>query len=170
MSRVEERRVIQVVIEIPGVIEKPLVWIALAYRRVRYGYAFRRIRLNNGMYAIVDPEDYERLPKDRWTCYTRGRTYYTIRHYSKKEGGDGTSTSMHRLVMNAPKGTIVDHINHNGLDNRKANLRFATLEQNAQNQRKTKSKTTSRFKGVNKTRNPYIWQARIYHNKRCERT
>ena len=73
---------------------------------------------------------------------------------------------MHRVIMGTAKGKFVDHINHNGLDNRKANLRFATIEQNAQNQRKTRSKTSSRFKGVNKTRNPKIWQSRIYHNKR----
>jgi hypothetical protein len=162
-----EQEAIEVTIKIPRFIERPLVWILLACRRLRYGYAFRRIRLNNGMYAIVDPEDYEWLPKDRWTCYKKGRTYYTIRHFSKKEGINKKSTSMHRLVMTAPDGVLVDHINHNGLDNRKANLRFATLEQNAQNQRKTRSKTSSRFKGVNKTRNPKIWQARIYHNKRA---
>jgi len=158
--------VIEVVIKIPKFIERPLVWILLAYRRVRYGYAFRRIRLNNGLYAIVDPEDYEWLPKDRWTCYKKGRSYYTIRWFNKKEGRGTKSTSMHRMIMHAPKGVIIDHINHNGLDNRKANLRFATLEQNAQNQRKTRTKTSSRFKGVNRSKNPKKWQARIYHNKR----
>ncbi len=157
---------IEVVIEIPVFIEKPLIWILLAYRRVRYGYAFRRIKLNNGQYAIVDSDDYEWLPKDRWTGYEKGRSSYTIRHFSTKESGRTKSTSMHRMIMHAPDGVLVDHINHNGLDNRKANLRFATLEQNAQNQRKTKSKTSSKYKGVNRSKNPEKWQARIYHNKR----
>ena len=160
------RESIEVVIKIPKVVERPLVWAAILYRKIRYGYAFRRIRLNNGMYATVDPEDYVGLPKDRWTCYKKGRSYYTIRHFSKNEGAGKKCTSMHRLIMRAPAGVIVDHINHNGLDNRKANLRFATIEQNAQNQRKTRTKTSSRFKGVNRAKGPKVWQARIYHNKR----
>jgi hypothetical protein len=50
--------------------------------------------------------------------------------------------------MKAPKRRIVDHRNCDGLDNRRANLRFATYSQNLANRTKTKSKTTSKYRGV----------------------
>lgn len=59
----------------------------------------------------------------------------------------GGNFAMHRVVMKAPPGTIVDHINGNGLDNRRSNLRFATNQENQRNARKRGDGTTP-FKGV----------------------
>lgn len=66
--------------------------------------------------------------------------------------------------MNAGKDVLVDHINHNGLDNRKANLRFATCRQNAWNSRKGGNRGASRYKGVQWNKNSKKWQAVIYNN------
>ena len=55
---------------------------------------------------------------------------------------------MHRQIMHAPKNIIIDHINRNGLDNRKANLRFATPTQNAWNSISGLNRGTSKYKGV----------------------
>ncbi len=55
---------------------------------------------------------------------------------------------MHRLVLDAPSSLNVDHINGNGLDNRRKNLRLANEVQSAANRRKTTKKTSSRYKGV----------------------
>ena len=55
---------------------------------------------------------------------------------------------MHKKIIKAPRGMFIDHRNHNGLDNRKANLRLATRPQNMQNRRRRKIGCTSKFKGV----------------------
>ena len=73
---------------------------------------------------------------------------------------------MHRLILNAPKGLVVDHINGNGLDNRKANLRLCTPAQNACNVRPRPGET-SKYKGVAFIKRERRWQVRIsFRNKR----
>lgn len=67
--------------------------------------------------------------------------------------------------MQAPKGMVVDHINHNGLDNRKANLRIATFSENRRNSRKAKD-TSSKYKGVSWHKNNKKWHAGININGR----
>ena len=81
----------------------------------------RKIKLTQGKYAIVDDEDYEYLNQWRWFTFKNGYVWYvaretTIDHKRK-------CIYMHRLIMNAVNGECVDHINRNGLDNRKYNLR-----------------------------------------------
>lgn len=69
-----------------------------------------------------------------------------------------------RLLLQAPKGMNVDHINGNPLDNRKANLRFASSQQNNRNRAKTSRPKSSQYKGVSRDRNR--WTAVIYSNYR----
>ena len=71
---------------------------------------------------------------------------------------------MHRTIINAPKDMFVDHINHNGLDNRKANLRLVTCTQNNWNNRKRKRKSSSRYKGVHWNKTRKRWKAKIQVN------
>ena len=74
---------------------------------------------------------------------------------------------MHVLIMGKrPKGLVIDHINGNGLDNRRANLRFATPTENSQNQRK-RAGCISDFKGVDFDRYKFRWRARIFFNGEC---
>jgi len=72
---------------------------------------------------------------------------------------------MHRCLIRVPPSFCLDHINHNGLDNRKANLRLATTSQNCCNRRKTSSKTWSRYKGVSWRIHDKRWSAEIKINK-----
>ena len=67
---------------------------------------------------------------------------------------------MHRLITNAPEGMEVDHRNHNGLDNRRGNLRTCTPTQHRQTRRPHKN-TTSEYKGVWWHTQACKWQARI---------
>jgi hypothetical protein len=73
---------------------------------------------------------------------------------------------MHDLVLNLPPHLHADHINHNGLDNRKANLRPATQTQNIWHRRKFKSPSRSIFKGITWMKRENRWRARITVNGR----
>ena len=73
---------------------------------------------------------------------------------------------MHRKVMGAHGKIVVDHINHNGLDNRKVNLRFATFSQNSMNFRTRRKARTSKYRGVRFVKRINRWTARIAYNKK----
>lgn len=133
----------------------------LLYRRIRYGYAFRRIRLTRGKYAIVDAEDFERINKGKWHVRKDRNTYYAV---GRKCPGNRKLFLMHRVILNAPDSLWVDHINYNGLDNRKANLRLVTPAQNARHSLKTSKNTSSKFKGVTFYKRNKRWAAKVHVN------
>lgn len=97
------------------------------------------IRLINtpNMVAVVDDEDFEWLNARKWRT---GSHRYAVT-------GKGQTSSMHRAIMNAPSGMFVDHIDGDGLNNRRSNLRLATHAQNCKN-RRPNVKTITGLKGV----------------------
>jgi hypothetical protein len=114
----------------------------------------RYITLTRGLHALVDAEDYEWLKDYKWhATYSRASgTMYACRR-------DGRRTVLlHRQIMNPPKGMVVDHINGNGLDNRRCNLRICTQAQNAHNRRGHAGRK-SRFLGVSPRGDK--WEARV---------
>jgi DNA polymerase-1 len=136
----------------------------LLYRRLRYGYAFCRIPLTQGKYAIVDPDDYRRLSKYKWYVVGRPGSQYAVRSHTTKNV-KRSAIYMHREVINAPDDFLADHINRNSLDNRKANLRPATRAQNVQNRTKfRKGKYSSKYKGVTWNCGHRLWQVDIKFN------
>jgi hypothetical protein len=62
----KEMRRYKVTIYVPEAIYQTAIWFLLLYRKIRYGYPFRRIKLTRGLYAKVDPEDYPRLARYKW--------------------------------------------------------------------------------------------------------
>jgi hypothetical protein len=137
--------IIRVTFDIPDWLEKILIFTLLLYRRLRYGYPFRRISLTKGKFAIVDPNDFDRLNAHRWHVTKNGGTFYAKRNAPTRKVT--TPIYMHRYIIKPRPGMLVDHINHNGLDNRKANLRLATRAQNSRHSKKRKN-TRSKYKGV----------------------
>lgn len=118
------------------------------------------INLGNGHNAIVDLEDLPRLSEKRWRAKKRHNTYYAI--YGLKGKQRGQIRYMHHMVIGkAPEGMEVDHINGNGLDNRKINLRFCTHKENIRAGRKANPKATSRYKGVTWDVNRKKWHVSI---------
>ena len=113
----------------------------------------RYIALTKGKYAAVDAADYEWLSRFRWhaTC-TRGR-YYAATVVN------GKSISMHRMIMSPPPGMVTDHIDSNGLNNCRANLRNCTPQQNRQNTRPRRK--SSQYIGV--YRRGKKWGVKIKH-------
>lgn len=110
-----------------------------------------RIYLRNGGHVLVDIEDFESLNTFSWNRRKNGGTCYAVRRI--KEKGVAKIIWMHREISGVAAGLMVDHINGNGLDNRRCNLRGAT---NAQNQWNRRSK--KRFRGVRYIGGP-TWQA-----------
>ena len=156
-------REVQVKIPLPEFIYRLCVWVLLSYRRIRYGYAFRRIPLTQGKYAIVDQQDYERLAKYKWHAARHGRSCYAQRGTGSAKSGKRKKhlVMMHREIMNVGEDKLIDHKNHNGLDNRRANLRIATWEENCWNKRKTKAHGSPQYKGVMWDKRRGKWQAQI---------
>ncbi len=106
----------------------------------------KKIHLSKNYYAIVDDEDFDILNKYKWHLHKRKTVNYartTITIKFKKY----LKIQMHRLILNAPDYLQVDHINHDGLDNRKLNLRLCTPSENSRNQR-GKNGYTNKYKGV----------------------
>lgn len=118
----------------------------------------RRLRTSDGYEVIVDEKDYAALSSYTW------RTVGPVNKYAFrciKIGGKSHTIFMHKWVLGAGKGQMVDHKNRNPLDNRRSNLRLCTASENAINAGKTSRSTTSKFKGVCWNKRERIWRAKI---------
>ncbi len=124
----------------------------------------KEIPLTQGYVALVDDEDYELVADRTWCPAPRDDRIYSI-NYKRARGQRRTCTLMHRLILDAPRGVRVDHVNGNGLDNRRGNLRFATPGQNTTNARTLRG--LSFFKGVSWREERRRWRAYIEHEGRC---
>lgn len=121
------------------------------------------ITLSNGETALVDDEDYEQVAQYKWGPHVGKRKRYAITTvYDEKYRRGRKNILMHRLILGLTDPTVfVDHKNHNGLDNRKENLRIATRSQNQRNSRKPKRATSSKYKGVWWNVKYNRWEAQI---------
>ncbi len=120
----------------------------------------KKIRLaNNKGVVMVDDEDYECLMQWKWH-YRRGNSGNGYAGRSLEVGSIKRLMSMHRLIMSAPEEMQIDHINHNGLDNRKQNLRICTRSQNQAN-RRPEIGHSSKYKGVCWRQKRKKWNAHV---------
>jgi len=125
---------------------------------------FREIPLTQGKVAIVDEADYERLNKWKWCAHLRRGHWYAKREGPRTDG-HRTTIHMHCEVLNPPPGIRPDHINGDGLDNRRGNLRLCSQHQNCYNRQKSKSIATSAFKGVYWEKARGKWKSQIRFNR-----
>lgn len=98
-------------------------------------------------YFLFDKEDYDKIKNITW-C--KRYDDYVV----------SNKLRLHRVIMDCPKDMLIDHINHNVLDNRKCNLRICTKKQNAYNC-KIKKGNTSGISGVCFDKTVNVWKARI---------
>lgn len=114
----------------------------------------KKVPVGKEEFAIVDDEDFDLVSKYVWQPAVSGSgtgLVYAV-----------TKLRMHRLIMQAPPGMMVDHINGDPLDNRRANLRLCT---NAENQQNTPArKGSSRFKGVSFNARRKKWYGTFTYN------
>ncbi|HEV3223889.1 MAG TPA: HNH endonuclease [Puia sp.] len=121
------------------------------------------IPLTKGKFAIIDFEDLEFVMRYKWHLGSRIRSQYAIKVLGK---GDGKKyLRMHNYIMNCPNGKVVDHIDGDGLNNKKANLRICDDGQNKCNRKKS-STTKNRFKGAIFRERNNRWICQITHKKK----
>lgn len=117
------------------------------------------IPLTRGQFAKVDDEDFELFGKTKWYASVNGRHMYAAR----KNGGE-SAVYLHRAIMNAPSGMVVDHINHDTFDCRKKNLRICAVGQNNMNRRGASSHSKSGVRGVYWHKRAGKWTAMLRLN------
>jgi len=120
----------------------------------------KKIPLGDGKYSLVDKEDFKKFSKFRWHI-KKGRNKFYAQHCTRM-GGAEYNVKLHRAILDLNYGDnkMVDHINGNGLDNRKINLRICGYPQNASNSRRY-SNNSSGYKGVHWHKLKEKWQATI---------
>jgi hypothetical protein len=100
----------------------------------------KKIELTKGLWALVDASDYEYLNQYSWHSHQGQRTGFYARARI-----NGKLVYMHRLLLKPRRYQLVDHANHNGLDNRRDNIRLCSDAQNIAN---TRGRAKSGYKGV----------------------
>lgn len=126
-------------------------------KRVPYWDEERRcwlVPLTRGKFAIVDESDVERVAEYSWCAIPHRRTWYADARIR------GKGVRMHRFILGEFAPAIVDHINGDGLDNRRNNMRSATPAQSQANRRHTKRGIGS-FRGVTPSPTAGKWVAQI---------
>lgn len=124
----------------------------------------KEIKLSMGMVALVDDDIFNLLNKSKWFAHKTGNHYYAVCNIPFKDNSGRTIWKMgymHHFILGKPiSGLVVDHIDCNGLNNTKDNLRVVTRRQNHQN-RKDKHLRSSQFPGVSWDTNAKKWRAQI---------
>lgn len=121
----------------------------------------RQILLTQGKSALISDEDYERISQHGWWAAKNSGTWYAIRH-DRDADGKRLTVIMHRVILGAPDEVEVDHIDGDGLNNVRQNLRLCTTEQNQYNRGPSRT-NTSGFKGVCWHKGNKRWMATIRH-------
>ena len=134
----------------------------------------KKIPLSQGEFALVDDEDYPELSKYRWYLHTGpdSKQKYAVRQVVRRRGprlaGESGGKNcrnvfMHRQIMDFPEAKEIDHINRDGLDNRRANLRVCSRSQNQSNH-SLQCNNTSGFHGVTWNNTHKLWFAYTKYN------
>jgi hypothetical protein len=115
-----------------------------------------RIEMIHGKFALIDSEDIPLVAEYRWNAQRGGNT-----SYARTTGTNRSTILMHRILLSPPPGLEVDHLNGNGLDNRRCNIHLVTRRENHQNLHIAK---ISRFTGISRVKKSGYWQASIFVN------
>lgn len=123
--------------------------------------SYSLIEVADGVSIKVDPplESFVRTLRMGVTSEKSGKWVYAFHRII----GYGTRIPLHRILIGAFPGEVVDHINGDTLDNRLRNLRICTNAENARNSRK-RAGSGSQFKGVTRIKGTNRWRAQIMVN------
>lgn len=118
----------------------------------------KKIKLTQNKITAIDLADANTASKYKWYYMSCG--YAATRPWDK-ETKTYKTIYLHRYIMNAKKGDLVDHINGDTLDNRRSNLRICSHKQNIRNAKAIRSNNTSGHRGVAMIKKSGRWLARI---------
>lgn len=123
----------------------------------------KKIILTKGKVSLVDDEDYDKVMGYNWNAHPEKHRWYATGHYN------GKLRRMHRVIMGVTDPEIiVDHIDGDGLNNQKSNLRLATNSQNISNQR-PRENFTSKYKGVHWDKFTGKWRVQVQSKEKIIR-
>ncbi len=127
------------------------------------------IPLKHGKFAMVDDENFDELNKYKWYCSKRTKranTEYAVRGVWLGKDKSMGKELMHRKILSITDRKIhADHIDHNGLNNQKSNLRTCTATENLRNKLSVKN-GSSKYKGVYHHKKRNYWVSAIVVNKK----
>lgn len=125
------------------------------------------MELTKGKFCLIDQESVDIISEHNWHCTALhgSSLYYAATNVRK--GDRQKQVLMHRLIMGCRAGQEVDHIDGNGLNNQRSNLRLATHQQNLFNQKKRAGGTSS-YKGVSWCKRSEKWLSQIMINKKTK--
>lgn len=123
------------------------------------------IPLTKGYEAVVDAADVPLVGQYNW--HAHGNRHWVYAYRNVKRGNKVTKIMLHRIIMRAPDGMMVDHADGDGLNNRRSNLRLATNSENQRNRRPCPA-SSSNLKGVTWHAGVSKWQAQIKLNGRSK--
>lgn len=118
------------------------------------------ITLTRGYETVIDAADLALIAKNKWYAIPDHSQITAYAATSMRIGACKTTVMLHRFILGADKNYVVDHIDGDGMNNRRNNLRLATRQENSMNQRRSKN-NKSGFKGVSWVEARQKWHARI---------
>lgn len=127
-------------------------------------HGYIEIELTQGKFCLIDFADYDIVRNYKWYAIRCGKRYYAMT-CTKTSQGKRKHFQMQRLLMNFPENMVVDHVSHDGLDNRKSNLRVCSHKNNIRSQPK-RATNKSGYKGVYWNKALKKWHAQIFYGKK----
>ena len=137
----------------------------MTVRKIRVEGDIAYVPLTRGKEAIIDVADIPIAEGRNWHVRKDGQTFYAARSASKANGNKPGVIILHRVITGVAKHLQVDHIDGDGLNNRRSNLRLSTQAENTRNA-KRRSDNASGFKGVSWRKDISKWRADIAFNKK----
>jgi hypothetical protein len=129
-----------------------------------------RIELSQGHFAIIDKEDFELVRKYKWRI-SKTRTGLYAKAWSPMINYKRKLLLLHRVIGESAfqdiTNKILDHIDGNGLNNVRANLRVVNRSQNCMNKTVSRKGMSSKYKGVSFRKDKNRWRASIFFNGRA---
>lgn len=137
----------------------------MAKRQIRIEGDIAYVPLTGGYEAVIDVADVPLVEGYAWRVFKGGRQKYAVSSIGGRKNVQ--YLRMHRMIAGDIKGLDVDHVDHDGLNNRRSNLRICTRSENLQNQRK-RLDNASGFKGVNFYKRTGRWRAYIMKDRKSQ--
>lgn len=121
----------------------------------------KKIPLSKGKFALVDDADFDWLNQWKWSVTKNGKHHFYAERSRVDSNGKRSNIRMHRLILGlTDRSILADHIDGNGLNNQRSNLRPCTSSQNHMNSHTARS-SSSIYKGVGWFSSENKWRARI---------